>query len=72
VTALTDYAQVGRLLQGAPGVRSVDVVEATGTMVTFSVRVRGGSPVLDRALAASGHFVSGAAGGSRLQYTYRP
>ena len=24
-----DYAQVGRLLQGAPGVRSVDVVEAT-------------------------------------------
>ena len=33
---LADYAQIGRLLQGAPGVRSVDVVEATGTMVTFS------------------------------------
>jgi len=72
VTALADYAQVGRLLQGAPGVRSVDVVEASGTMVTFSVRVRGGSPALDRALAASGHFASGAPGGSRLQYTYRP
>lgn len=72
VNALADYAQVARLLQGAPGVRSVDVIEATGAMVTFSVRVRGGSPALDRALAASGHFAAGASGGSRLQYTYRP
>jgi hypothetical protein len=72
VTALADYAQVGRLLQGAPGVRSVDVAEASGSMVTFSVRVRGGGAALDKALAASGHFVSGATGGSRLQYTYRP
>jgi len=72
VSALADYAQVGRLLQGAPGVRSVDVAEASGTMVTFSVRVRGGSPALDKALAASGHFTAGATGGSRMQYTYRP
>jgi len=41
-------------------------------MVTFSVRVRGGSPALDKALAASGHFTAGATGGSRMQYTYRP
>jgi len=72
VSALADYAQVGRLLQSAPGVRSVDVIEANGTTVTFSVRVRGGSPALDRALAPSGHFTAGATGGPRLQYTYRP
>jgi hypothetical protein len=72
VVALADYAQVGRLLQSAPGVRSVNVAEASGTMVIFSVRVRGGGPALDRALASSGHFVSGAAGGARLQYAYRP
>jgi hypothetical protein len=72
VTALTDYAQVGRLLQAAPGVRSVDVVEAAGTAVTFSVRVRGGSSALDKALAASGHFAAAAAGDSRLHYAYRP
>jgi hypothetical protein len=72
VTVLADYAQVGRLLQGAPGVRSVDVAEASGSMVTFSVRVRGGSTALDKALAASGHFSAGASGGPRLQYTYRP
>jgi hypothetical protein len=72
VTALADYAQVGRLLQGVPGVRSVGVAEASGAMVTFSVRVRGGSSALDRALSASGHFAAGASGGSRLQYTYRP
>lgn len=72
VTALADYAQVGRLLQGAPGVRSVDVADASGSMVTFSVRVRGGSTALDKALSASGHFAAGAPGGPRLQYTYRP
>lgn len=72
VPALADYAQVGRLLQGAPGVRSVNVAEASGTMVTYSVRVRGGGPALDRALASSGHFGSGAPGAARLQYTYRP
>jgi hypothetical protein len=72
VAALADYAQVGRLLQAAPGVRSVNVAEASGTTVTFSVRVRGGSPALERALAASGHFAAGAAGTPRLQYTYRP
>lgn len=72
VTALTDYAEVGRLLQGAPGVRSVDVVEANGAAITFSVRVRGGSPVLDRSLAGSGHFAAAAAGDGRLHYEYRP
>jgi len=40
--------------------------------VIFSVRVRGGSPALDRALAASGHFAPGTAGAGRLQYSYRP
>ena len=69
---LADYAQIGRLLQGAPGVRHAELVEAHGTTVAFNVRVRGGSPVLDRALAASGHFVPAAAGGARLHYEYRP
>jgi len=72
VTTLTDYAQVGRLLQAAPGVRSVDVVEAGGTAVTFSVHVRGGSPALDKALAAAGHFSASGAGDARLHYEYRP
>jgi hypothetical protein len=72
VTGLTDYAEVGRLLQGVPGVRSVDVFEANGAAITFSVRVRGGSPVLDKALAASGHFAAAAAGDGRLHYEYHP
>jgi len=72
VTALTDYAEVGRLLQSAPGVRTVDVIEASGTAVTFSVRVRGGSSSLDKALAASGHFTAAASGDARLHYEYRP
>jgi hypothetical protein len=72
VATLTDYAEVGRLLQAAPGVRSVDVFEASGTAVTFSVRVRGGSPALDKALGSSGHFTASAAGDGRLHYEYRP
>jgi hypothetical protein len=72
VNALADYAQVARLLQGAAGVRSVNVAEASGTVVTFSVRVRGGAAALDRALAASGHFAATAPGATRPQYTYRP
>ena len=63
---------MGRLLQGAPGVRSVNYAEASCTTVIFTVRVRGGSPALDRALAASGHFAPGTAGAGRLQYSYRP
>src|SRR6202035_3419140 len=50
VPSLADYAQVGRLLQGAPGVRAVNLAEASGTHVTFSVRVRGGGAALDKAL----------------------
>jgi hypothetical protein len=72
VTALTDYAEVGRLLQAAPGVRSVDVVEASGAAVTFSVRVRGGSSALDKALGSSGHFAATGSGDARLHYEYRP
>jgi hypothetical protein len=72
VASLGDYAQVSRLLQAAPGVRHVDVVEAHGTTVAFSVRVRGGSPVLDRTLAASGHFAPAVADSARLHYEYRP
>ncbi len=72
VPTLADYAQVGRLLQGAPGVRAVNVAEASGTRVTFSVRVRGGGAALDRALGASGHFAAGAGGTGHLLYTYRP
>jgi hypothetical protein len=72
VPTLSDYAQVGRLLQGAPGVRAVNVAEADGTRVVFNVRVRGGGPALEQALGASGHFVAAASGASRLQYTYRP
>ena len=74
VPSLADYAQVGRLLQGAPGVRAVNVSEASGTRVTFSVRVRGGGAALDKALGASGHFAAAGASatGHLLQYTYRP
>jgi hypothetical protein len=72
VAALADYAQVGRLLQLAPGVRSVDVFEASGTAVTFSVRVGGGSPALDKALGTSGHFAATPSGDGRLHYEYRP
>jgi hypothetical protein len=72
VTALPDYAQLGRLLQAVPGVRSVDVVEAAGSAVTFSVRVRGGSLALDKALASSGHFAAAASADARLHYEYRP
>ena len=71
VASLSDYAQVGRLLQAAPGVRAVNVAEASGTRVTFSVRVRGGGAALDKALAAAGHFAAGASGGA-LQYAYHP
>jgi hypothetical protein len=72
VTALTDYAQVGRLLQAVPGVRSVDVVEASDTAVTLSVRVRGGPPALDKALGSVGHFTASASADGRLHYEYRP
>ena len=72
VPTLADYAQVGRLLQAAPGVRAVAVAEASGTRVSFSVRVRGGGAALDKALGASGHFAAGASGAGPLQYTYRP
>jgi uncharacterized protein len=72
VPTLSDYAQVGRLLQGAPGVRAVNVAEANGARVIFNVRVRGGGPALDQALAASGHFAAAASGTGHLQYSYRP
>jgi hypothetical protein len=72
VATLADYAEVGRLMQGAPGVRSVDVTEANGTTVIINVRVRGGSTALDKALATTNHFVSGQVGGTRLHYDYRP
>lgn len=71
VSTLSDYAEVGRLLQGAPGVRSVDVFEASGTDVTFSVRVGGGSTALDKALGSSGHFAAAASADGRLHYEYR-
>jgi hypothetical protein len=72
VASLSDYAQVGRLLQAAPGVRAVTVAEASGARVTFNVRVRGGGAALDKALAASGHFAAGASGSGALQYAYHP
>jgi hypothetical protein len=72
VATLSEYAQVGRLLQGAPGVRAVNVAEANGTRAVFNVHVRGGGPALEQALGASGHFAAAAAATGHLQYTYRP
>jgi hypothetical protein len=72
VATLADYATVGRLLDGVPGVRRVNVAEASGAAVTFSVFVRGGAEAVDRALSASPRLTRSGSADGRLVYSYRP
>ena len=72
VASLADYATVGRLLDGVPGVRRVNVAEASGSEVTFSVFVRGGAEAVDRALSASSRLTRAGSADGRLVYSYRP
>jgi hypothetical protein len=72
VATLADYATVGRLLDGVPGVRRVNVAEANGSAVTFSVFVRGGADAVDRALSASSRLTRSGSADGRLVYSYRP
>ena len=72
VATLADYATVGRLLDGVPGVRRVNVAEASGAAVTFSVFVRGGAEAVDRALSASSRLTRSGSADGRLVYSYRP
>jgi hypothetical protein len=72
VATLADYATVGRLLDGVPGVRRVNVAEANGAAVTFSVFVRGGAEAVDRALSTSSRLTRSGSAEGRLVYSYRP
>jgi hypothetical protein len=72
VGALTDYANVARMLESVPGVRRANIAEANGTKVTFDVTVRGGVDALDRALAGSARLVRTGTANARLVYQYRP
>ena len=56
VPSLKEYARVADILGGAPGVRGVQIAEASGTRATFSVITRGGADVLQAALAANSHL----------------
>jgi hypothetical protein len=72
VTTLTDYANVVRMLESAPGVRRVNVSAASGNGIVFDMVVRGGSDALGHALAGSTHLVRSDASSARLAYQYRP
>jgi uncharacterized protein len=73
VASLTDYANVQRMLESAPGVRGANIVRAAGSAVTFDVTARGGADGVDHALAGSSRFarVNGSAG-APLVYQYQP
>ena len=53
VPSLKDYARASDLLAEAPGVRGVQLAEASGTRATFSVLTRGGSDALLGALSGN-------------------
>jgi hypothetical protein len=72
VTSLTDYVNVGRVLESVPGVRRANVSAANGNAVVFDVLVRGGPDAISRALAGSTHLVRSDASSPRLAYQYRP
>lgn len=72
VAGLTDYANVERTLGSLPGVRRVNIGEASGTTVTFDVLIRGGAEAVSRALNGSSHLVRTDASPSRLTFQYRP
>jgi hypothetical protein len=73
VGSLTDYANVQRMLEAAPGVRGANIVRAAGNAVTFDITARGGADSLDHALSGSSRFVRANGGsGTPLVYQYRP
>ena len=72
VAGLTDYVNVGRLLQSVPGVRRANIAAADGSSVTFLVTVRGGAAGLEQALAGSTRLVRSGTAGARAVYRYQP
>jgi hypothetical protein len=72
VANLTDYANVQRLLESAPGVRRVNVSAASGNVVMFDVVARGGGDALGHALTGTSHLAQQEASSARLAYQYRP
>jgi hypothetical protein len=72
VATLTDYANVERMLESAPGVRRVNVGAATGGVVMFDVVARGGGDAISHALTGSTHLARSDASSARLAYQYRP
>ena len=69
---LTDYAVAERLLEGMPGARHANVIEARGSTASFDVTVRGGVEAIDHALTGSGKFVRAGASDSHPVFQYRP
>jgi hypothetical protein len=72
VANLTDYANVQRLLESAPGVRRVNVSAASGNVVVFDVVARGGGDALSHSLTETSHLAQQEASSARLAYQYRP
>jgi len=73
VPSLKDYARVAGVLAEAPGVRGVQLAEAAGTRVTFSVLTRGGADALLGALAGNPSLErKDPAAGGNLAFRLRP
>ena len=72
VANLTDYANVQRLLESAPGVRRVNVSAASGNVAMFDVVARGGGDALSHSLTGTSHLAQQEASSARLAYQYRP
>ena len=72
VANLTDYVNVQRLLEGAPGIRRVNVGAAKGNVVMFDVVAKGGGDAVTHTLTGSSHLMQQEASSARLAYQYRP
>jgi hypothetical protein len=72
IATLTDYVNVQRLLEAAPGIRRVNVGAASGNVVTFDVVARGGGDAISHTLTGSSHLAQQEASSARLAYQYRP
>jgi hypothetical protein len=72
VTSLTDYVNVQRLLESAPGVRRVNISAAKGSAAMFDVVARGGGDALSHSLTGASHLAQQEASSARLAYQYRP
>jgi hypothetical protein len=73
VPTLKEYARAAEILTGAPGVRGVQVAEAAGSRVTFSVLTRGGGDALTTSLGGNAQLerMDPKAGGN-LAFRLRP